>query len=190
MFHVEHSHTFHANKKTVPRGNNTHFFLGEMMCAKSQKCSTWNTPFLDCFAPIIAEYVPLKRAAPRGNLVLNSTSVRWTRVTSHYARRTPIANTLECDCGTINGRVQSMVWASFGRVRSWPAPISRAMPAPGARNRMAKGRALSKRSTALRVTMSAWGGFGLRRVSARSDITFTSINVRDRAASRRKAAFL
>ena len=59
----------------------------------------------------------------------------------------------------------------------------------GARKRAASGTIFSKRSTARRVTRKA-GGTRWRRISARSAITFISVNARVRPASRRKAAFL
>ena len=73
---------------------------------------------------------------------------------------------------------------------SWSELIRRASLAEGARNLIAMGRMASKFSTARSVTTSAWAGLVVARVSARSEITLTLVNVRDRAASRRKVDFL
>ncbi len=74
---------------------------------------------------------------------------------------------------------------------SWEAPISRARVPLGERKGRTWGRMVSKWPTARRVTTSAWGESGREdRTSARSVITWMSVKVSARAASRRKAAFL
>src|SRR5580658_6685791 len=103
---------------------------------------------------------------------------------------TPIDNTLECDCGISIGGYH------FRDVRGarrgiWAVLINKARRPLGARKVTAWGRMVSKRSTARRVTTSAWEkSVSATTASARSMITLTSVNVRARATSFRKAAFL
>src|ERR1700676_1342112 len=103
---------------------------------------------------------------------------------------TPIDNTLVCDCGTgIVGR--HFMVARVVRRGIWAAPISRARVPLGARRGTAWGGMVSKGSTARGVTTSVGGKSGrAARTSARSVITLMLVNVRARATSRRKAAFL
>src|SRR5437870_3040345 len=100
-----------------------------------------------------------------------------------------IDNTLDWDSGI---RIVAAGWKSGARIwraGSWLDPISRARRPDGLTRRAATGRIASKRSTARRVTTSAAGVVSVR-VSARAVITLTSVNVRARITSRRKAAFL
>ena len=70
---------------------------------------------------------------------------------------------------------------------SWEKAIRRAKRPEGARRLAAVGRTFGKRSTARRVTTSKVDG---GRVSARAFCILMSVNVRARATSRRKVAFL
>src|SRR5208282_2539306 len=101
----------------------------------------------------------------------------------------PMSNTLECDFGTLIWACHfRLVWANTWRI--WGVVISKARVPLAARKVTAWGRMVSKRSTARRVTTSAWE----RRVGARAWTrpvnTLMLVNVSARATSRRKTAFL
>src|SRR5229473_2509679 len=89
--------------------------------------------------------------------------------------------------GTGTGGCHETWGRVVSRVLSWEEEISRAKRPAGARRRAAIGRLLAKRSTARRVTTSKVAGGS---VSARAFCILTSVNVRARVTSWRKAAFL
>src|SRR5215467_5457158 len=100
-----------------------------------------------------------------------------------------MATTLDSELGTGMGGGQAIEGVRSINDLSWDAPIRKARRPAGARRLVAIGTMSAKCSTARRVTQAA-AGMRAPRVSARPVITLTSINVRARANSRRKAAFL
>src|ERR1035438_2922003 len=99
----------------------------------------------------------------------------------------PINRILEWEPGT-GTAVPQLNWGRLARAWScWLAPISKARRPEDATRAAATGRTDSKRSTARRVITS--NVFGAT-ASARAFRISTSVNVRARVTSRRKAAFL
>ena len=106
-------------------------------------------------------------------------------VNYHFPSRTIIDNTLELEFGRGMGADGRKLVTEF-RAGRWLELIRRARRPAGATKEAATGRIVSKRSTARRVTTSAW----VVRVSARAEVILMSVNVSARASSRRKVAFL
>src|ERR1017187_7496520 len=107
-----------------------------------------------------------------------------------------------CHRCTTYALILGLYWAAWttlaGHFRSvrvktwgiWGVVISRARVPFGARKVTALGRTVSKRSTARRVTTSAWEVRLGARAWARPVNTLMLVNVSARATSRRKTAFL
>ena len=93
------------------------------------------------------------------------------------------------DSGTLSWRVDFRSGMVFSR-DSWAVVINMARVPLGAKKVTALGRMVSRRSTARRVTTSAWELRRGARTSARPVITLMLVNVSARATSLRKAAFL
>ena len=160
MFHVEHS-------APLPRARSSRVFHMEhcsyllffgrelVRGAKRMKCSTWNTP--NDLGSKAYVYDSFYHSPPSGEhsqaLVVHFSRLQW----QSYPLRSkqPITSTLECDCGILIGRRHTTAGARSGRAWDWLEPMSRARRAAAARNLMARGRMVSKRSTARRVTTSA-----------------------------------
>src|SRR5204863_3727743 len=102
----------------------------------------------------------------------------------HFSSRTIIDNTFELDFGRGMG-AEGRKLVTESRTGSWLELIRRARRPAGTTKEAATGTIFSKRSTARRVTTSAW----VVRVSARAVLISMSVNVSARTSSRRKVAF-
>src|ERR1022692_931862 len=99
----------------------------------------------------------------------------------------PTRSRRDLECGIGSGGSQEKVGRVERAASSWEEAIRRARRPERVTRRAATGRTPTNRSTARRVTTSKVVG---GRVSARTFCIFTSVNVRARVTSLRKAAFL